>query len=182
MDTQALVAQVEGLRSCLGRSADSLSLDELLARSSSFELRVAVGGYDEGAAYAMHTIASSCAQAVETPADSVKRTVIVDCPTPTDGMRAFWLELLRRRLGPGGVAPSLIWTATRLLIALGPPPAQMLAYLANPEHKSSRYWPLRTNNLAANAKAMQALSAEQQRLLRSGQASLAGVLAGFGPD
>ena len=182
MGTQALAAQVEGLRGSLGRSAELLSLDELLARSSFFELRVAVGGYDEGAAYALHTMVTSCRQAQEAAAGAAKRTVTVDCPTPTDGMRIFWLELVRRLLGSAPVMPSLLWTASRLLVALGPPPAQILAYLANPEHKSSRYWPLRTNSPAANVKAGQGLSAEQQRLLGSGQVSLAGVLAAFTPQ
>jgi len=56
----------------------------------------------------------------------------------------------------------------------------VLAFLANPEHKSQRYWPLRTSSVAANEKAVQSLTPAQTQLLASGQASLAGVLATFG--
>jgi hypothetical protein len=73
-----------------------------------------------------------------------------------------------------------MWTPSRLLVALGPAPAQMLAFLANPEHKSQRFWPLKTNSVAANEKAVQALSPAQSQLLGSGQASLADVLETFG--
>ena len=73
-----------------------------------------------------------------------------------------------------------MWTQNRLLVALGPAPAQMLAFVANPEHKSSRYWPLRTNNPAANEKALAALSPAQTQLLAGGDVSLAAVLGGFG--
>jgi hypothetical protein len=55
-----------------------------------------------------------------------------------------------------------------------------LPCLANPEHKSQRFWPLHTNSAAANEKAVQALTPAQSQLLASGQASLAGVLATFG--
>lgn len=179
LGAQALAARVEGLKETLGRSSDALPLDELLAASSFFELRVAVGGLAEGGAYALHTVLSACQQLSDKPGDAIKQTVTLECPTPTDGMRAFWLELIRRRLGAAALTPSLVWTASRLLVALGPPPAQMLAYLANPEHKGARYWPLRTSNPAANEKAAQALSPEQQQLLTGGAVSLAGVLAAF---
>jgi len=105
--------------------------------------------------------------------------VTLECPTPTDGMRAFWMELVRRRLGPGAPTPSLMWTASRMLVALGPPPPQLLAFLANPDHKSQRYWPLRTNNATANEQAVHALPTPLSQLLASGQASLAGVLETF---
>jgi type VI secretion system ImpM family protein len=179
LTAQDLASQVDWLKETLGHTADALPLDELLAGSSFFEFRVAVGGVNEGAAYAMHTLASACEQSVTKPAESAKQTVTLDCPTPTDGMRAFWLELIRRRMGAATTTPSLMWTANRLLVALGPAPAQMLAFLSNPEHKASRYWPLRTNNLAANEKAVQSLAPAQVQLLATGEVSLATVLAGF---
>ena len=95
-------------------------------------------------------------------------------------MRAFWLELVGRKLRGGTITPSVMWTPSRLLVALGPAPAQMIAFLANPEHKAQRFWPLRTTNVAANEKAVQALTPAQSQLLGSGQASLADVLATFG--
>jgi type VI secretion system ImpM family protein len=180
LTAQDLASQVDWLKETLGHTPDALPLDSLLAGSSFFELRVAVGGLKEGAAYALHTLGSACEQALSKPAESAKQTVTLDCPTPTEGMRAFWLELIRRRLGATGTTPSLMWTTNRLLVALGPAPPQMLAYLANPEHKGSRYWPLRTNNMAANEKAEHALSPAQTQLLAGGEVSLAAVLASFG--
>lgn len=180
LTAQDLAAQVEWLKETLGQQAPALPLDELLAGSSFFELRVAVGGLNDGAGYALRTLMTACEQAKSKPAESAKQTVTVECPTPTEGMRAFWLELIRRRLGSVGFTPSVMWTADRLLVALGPAPPQMLAYLANPEHKGQRFWPLRTSNAAASEKAVQALSPAQAQLLGSGQASLAAVLATFG--
>jgi type VI secretion system ImpM family protein len=175
-----LAAQVDWLKQTLAQTAPALPLDELLAGSSFFELRVAIGGLNEGSAYALSTLATACEQAVTRPPESAKQTVTLECPTPTEGMRAFWLELIRRRLGAGASTPSLMWTASRMLVTLGPAPPQLLAFLANPEHKSQRYWPLRTSSAAANEKAVQALAPPQSQLLASGQASLAGVLATFG--
>jgi type VI secretion system protein ImpM len=180
LSTQDLAAQVDWLKQTLEQSAPSLPLDELLAGSSFFELRVAIGGMNEGGAYALSTLAMACEQSTTKPPESAKQTITLECPTPTDGMRAFWLELIRRRLGPGAAMPSLMWTATRMLVSLGPAPPQMLAFLANPEHKSQRFWPLHTTSAAANEKAVQALTPAQSQLFASGQASLAGVLATFG--
>ena len=115
LSTQDLAAQVDWLKQTLEQSAPSLPLDELLAGSSFFELRVAIGGMNEGGAYALSTLATACEQAAAKPPESAKQTTTLECPTPTDGMRAFWLELIRRRLGPGASAPSLMWTANMSL-------------------------------------------------------------------
>jgi type VI secretion system ImpM family protein len=180
LTAQDLAAQVDWLKETLKQSAPALPLDDLLAASSFFELRVAIGNLNEGGAYALHTLGMACQQALSKPAESAKQTVTLECPTPTEGMRAFWLELIRRHLSGGSFMPSVIWTPTRLLLALGPPPPQMLAFLANPEHKSQRFWPLHTSIVAANQKAVQSLTPAQAQLLGSGQASLADVLATFG--
>ena len=180
LSTQDLAAQVDWLKQTFEQTAPALPLDELLAGSSFFELRVAIGGLNDGAAYALSTLAMACEQLASKPPESAKQTVTLECPTPTDGMRAFWLELIRRRLAAGAPTPSLMWTASRMLVSLGPAPPQLLAFLANPDHKSQRYWPLRTSNLAANERAVQALPPMLSHLLASGEASLAGVLANFG--
>src|SRR5664279_1086490 len=180
LTAQDLAAQVDWLKETLKQSAPALPLDDLLAASSFFELRVAIGSLNEGGAYALHTLGMACEQALSKPAALAKQTVTLECPTPTEGMRAFWLELIRRHLSGGSFMPSVIWTPTRLLLALGPPPPQMLAFLANPEHKSQRFWPLHTSSVAANEKAVQSLTPAQAQLLGSGQASLADVLATFG--
>jgi type VI secretion system ImpM family protein len=180
LSAQDLAAQVDWLKQTLEQRAPALPLDELLAGSSFFELRVAIGGLTDGGGYALRTLMTACEQAAAKPAESAKQTITLECPTPTEGMRAFWLELLRRRLGATTFTPSVMWTASRLLVALGPAPPLMLAYLANPEHKGQRLWPLRTSNTVASEKAAQALSPAQAQLLASGQASLADVLATFG--
>jgi len=180
LNAQDLAAQVDWLKQTLEQSAPALPLNELLAGSSFFELRVAIGSLNEGGGYALHTLATACEQASAKPPESAKQTVTLECPTPTEGMRAFWLELIRRRLQLGASTPSVMWTPTRLLVALGPAPPQMLAYLANPQHKGQRYWPLHTSSVAAMEKAVQSLSPTQAQLLGSGQASLADVLATFG--
>ena len=182
LTAQDLAAQVDWLKETLKQSAPALPLDILLAGSSFFELRVAIGSLNEGGGYALHTLATACEQASTKPPESPKQTVVLECPTPTDGMRAFWLELIRRKLRSGAATPSVMWTPSRLLVALGPAPAQMLAFLANPEHKSQRFWPLHTDSVAANEKAVQALSSAQSQLLGSGQASLADVLETFGRE
>jgi type VI secretion system ImpM family protein len=179
LTAQDLASQVDWLKETLGQTTESLPLDTLLAGSSFFELRVAVGGLKDGAAYALNTLSTACAQAASKPAESAKQTVTLDCPTPTDAMRAFWLELVRRRLGAAAMTPSLMWTASRLLVSLGPAPAQLLAYLANPEHKGSRFWPLRTSSMTANDKAEQSLLPGQVQMLAGGEVSLAAVLAAF---
>jgi type VI secretion system ImpM family protein len=180
LTAQDLAAQVDWLKETLKQSAPALPLNELLAGSSFFELRVAIGSLNEGGGYALHTLVTACEQASTKPPETAKQTVVLECPTPTDGMRAFWLELIRRKLRPGTATPSVMWTPSRLLVALGPAPAQMLAFLANPEHKSQRFWPLHTTSVTANEKAVQALSPAQSQLLGSGQASLADVLETFG--
>ena len=180
LTAQDLAAQVDWLKETLKQSAPALPLNELLAGSSFFELRVAIGSLNEGGGYALHTLTTACEQASTKPPEAAKQTVVLECPTPTDGMRAFWLELIRRKLHPGAATPTVMWTPSRLLVALGPAPAQMLAFLANPEHKSQRFWPLHTTSVAANEKAVQALSPAQSQLLGSGQASLADVLETFG--
>jgi type VI secretion system ImpM family protein len=70
-------------------------------------------------------------------------------------------------------------TRDRLLIALGPAPSLMLAYLADPEHEGSHRWPLRTTDPSARLKAMEELSPGQRRVLAAGNAPLADVLQIF---
>jgi hypothetical protein len=84
-------------------------------------------------------------------------------------------------LGAETQMPSLLWTREtgRLLVALGAAPSLMLAYLADPEHKGSRLWPLRTPNQSARSDALERLSPPQRQVLAAGDASLADVLQLF---
>ena len=67
----------------------------------------------------------------------------------------------------------------RLLVALGPAPSLMLAYLADPDHKSTRRWPLRTSSQAARAGALERLSPAKREVLVAVDAPLSDVLSVF---
>jgi len=175
-----LATEIGALASGLRPAVRALDSHALLARSSGSDLRAAVGGTAEAAAYALTTLVAACAQARHAPA----RVLVLDCPAPTDELRTFWLELVRRRLGDAGPTPSFLWTKEggRLLIALGPAPSLMLAYLANPDHKGSRRWPLRTHDPKAGVNALDVLPGPSRQVLASGTASLADVLHVFAQD
>ena len=75
-----------------------------------------------------------------------------------------------RAAGSAGAhaVPSLLWTTgpeARLLLTLGPPSPVALAFLANPRHRSSRLWPLRTAVASAMDHAWAALSPQQRAVL-----------------
>jgi type VI secretion system protein ImpM len=172
-----LAAEIDALASGLRPAVQTLDINALLARSSCSDLGVAVGGLPEAAAYAITTLVAACSQ--PEAAGSSARVLVLDCPAPSDELRTFWLELVRRHLD--AQIPSALWTreAGRLLIALGPAPSLLLAYLADPEHKGSRRWPLRTLDQSARAKALEKRSPAQRRVLLAEDASLADVLQVF---
>src|SRR4029078_8778196 len=118
--------------------------------------------------------------ATASPSGTTPSAITVDAPAPSDASLRFWRELMTRRLEP--VRPSLLWTAGvegRLLAALGAPPAAFLSYLANPQHRASRFWPLRTEVAAAIDSTTKALTPHQRRLIDNDQSSLAALLAAF---
>lgn len=153
------------------------ALDALLDRSRCSHLRAAAGGPPEAAAYALTTLVAACCQSKAV--DSSERALVLDCPAPTDELRAFWLELVRRHLR--AQMPSFLWTRAngRLLVALGPAPSRLLAYLADPKHENSRLWPLRTIDQSALQNAFEKLSSGQTQTLAAMDASLADVLQAF---
>jgi type VI secretion system ImpM family protein len=175
-----LAAEIGSLASDFRPAVRVLDGDALLSRARCSDLCAAVGGSAEAAAYALTTLVAACTQARHAPA----RVLVLDCPAPTDELRTFWLELVCRRLGDAGPMPSFLWTreSGRLLVALGPAPSVMLAYLADPDHKGSRRWPLRTHDPKAGVNALQALPGPERQLLASGTASLADVLQLFAQD
>jgi type VI secretion system ImpM family protein len=147
-------------------------------------LGLALGGLPHGAAYALRTLQTGCDKAKAAPGGSPTGVITVDAPAPTDAVRLFWLELIRRRLGWHDSQPTFLWTpataaSPRLLVGLGPPHNTLLSFLANPRHKSGRFWPLRTEVDAALDNALAALAPEQRRVLESPAATLAEVLAVF---
>jgi len=144
-------------------------------------LGLALGGLPHGAAYALRTLQSACDRAKAAPAGSPTGVITVDAPAPTDAIRLFWLEIIRRRLGWHDAQPTFLWTnqSARLLVGLGPLSNTLLSFLANPRHKSGRLWPLRTDVDAALDTALAALTADQRKVLESPAATLADVLVPF---
>jgi type VI secretion system protein ImpM len=179
LTTTQLASEIDTLASSLRLAVHVPDINALLLQSSCSELCAALGGSCEAAAYALTTPITACAQA-KAPG-SPARVLVLDCPAATDELRAFWLELVRRHLDTEAQMPSFLWTreSNRLLVALGPPPSLMLAYLADPDHKGSRRWPLRTVSQSARANAIQKLSPTQSQVLAAENASLADVLHVF---
>lgn len=174
-----LAAEIETLASGFRPGVQASDINTHLVRSSCSDLQTAVGGPPEAAAYALTTLIAACSQS-RTPG-SPARVLVLDCPAPTDELRAFWLELVRRHLGATAQIPQSLWTrdSGRLLVALGPAPSLMLAYLADSDHKGTRRWPLRTSSQTARTGAMEKLSPSQLQVLAAQDASLADVLLVF---
>jgi type VI secretion system ImpM family protein len=173
-------AQAQSLAGTLNpeRTADVVSL---LRREHAAPLGLSLGGLPHGAAYAFRTLLTGCERA-RSASHAATGVVTVDGPSPTDASRLLWLELVHRRLGWRDAIPSFLWTrrdSSRLLVSLGPPATGLLSYLANPRHKSGRFWPLRTDVDSALDAALAALTPDQRRVLES-PATLADVLAAFG--
>ena len=176
-----LAAEACALASALQPAAPPFDLNAMLMRSNSSEICAAVGGLPDAAAYALTTVIAACSRTNTQPPESSGRVLALDCPAFNDGLRTFWLELVHRHLGAKVQTPSSLWTGDsgRLLVALGPAPSLMLAYLADPDHKRTRRWPLRTSSQAARASAMENLSPAQRQVLVAEDASLADVLSVF---
>jgi len=179
MTPEQLVAAAAALPTAES-GASGADVAPLLARAPLSDLAGAIGGLREGGPYALRTLLTACDQARKAGGGDGRTSVItVDAPAPNDGARLFWLELTRRRLGWSDAVPSMLWTrrgAGRLLLALGPPPPTMLAYLANASHRSQRFWPLRTDVRAAGDAALAALGPEQRRAVELQSGSLLDLL------
>jgi type VI secretion system protein ImpM len=133
------------------------------------------------AAFALHTLATACDRAAA-GTDTATAPLTVDAPVPGSAISALWLEIARRRLGWTEAVPSLLWTTgpgARLLLTLGPPSPMALAFLANPSHRSSRLWPLRTTAASALDHAWAALSPRQRAVLETPDAALGDLSAEF---
>jgi type VI secretion system ImpM family protein len=152
-----------------------------LAEESAQSLRDAVGGTPSGLSYAMRTFCTACDQAAKTGPVG-RGAITVDAPAPNPLARALWLELAQRRLRWHDAAPSMLWTegdAGRLLLTLGEPSPSAFGYLANPRHRSPRFWPLRTDVVPAIEQAVKALTHEQRRRVENPRVSLGELLSGF---
>jgi hypothetical protein len=159
--------------------------DADLAHEPVNPLVVALGGSPRALGYALRTMGLACDQASKYGPDAGAGVITVDAPTPTQVMARLWLKLAQRRLRWRQGLPSLLWTDPsldspgRMLVTLGPPSPAALAYLANPRHRSPRFWPLRTDVNVALDQAMQSLSPEQRRLVENPSACIGELLNAF---
>jgi type VI secretion system protein ImpM len=145
-------------------------------------LEAALGASRQAVAYALRTMTGACDRAVAGPPSSAN-ALTVDAPVTGPAMSALWLEIARSRLGWRDTVPSLLWTAgpqARLLITLGPPSPLALAFLANPQHRSSRLWPLRTTMASAADQAWATLTGPQRAAVEDPSASFGDLAAAFG--
>jgi type VI secretion system ImpM family protein len=153
-------------------------------------LAAILGGSPAAIAYALRTLTSACERSAQ-PLATAAGGVTVDAPTSGSATSALWLDLARRRLGWRDAVPSLFWTngsegaggeggsEGRLLMTLGPPSPLALAYLANPGHRSTRLWPLRTSVASAAEQALAALLPEQRRTVEDPAALLGDLASAF---
>jgi type VI secretion system protein ImpM len=145
-------------------------------------LEEALGGSGPAVAYALRTLVAACERTAAGAATSAN-SLTVDAPVTGSATIALWLQIAQSRLGGSETVPSLLWTAgspARLLITLGPPSPLALAFLANPQHRSSRLWPLRTKVTSAADQAWAALTLPQRAAVEDPSASLGDLAAVFG--
>jgi type VI secretion system protein ImpM len=145
----------------------------------------ALGGSPLELAYAFRTMGLACDQATKYGPAADSGVITVDAPAPTPIIRQMWLELVQRRLRWREGLPSLLWiepsadAAGRMLLTLGPPSSSAFGFLANPKHRSRRFWPLRTDVSVALDQALQALSPDQRRAVENPSVSLGDLVAVF---
>ncbi|MEP6651873.1 MAG: type VI secretion system-associated protein TagF [Myxococcales bacterium] len=154
----------------------------VLAQEPAQPLIAALGDTPNALAYALRTFISACDQAAKTGPDGRGGVITVDAPAPSLAVRELWIQIARRRLGWRDASPSLLWTegATgRMLITLGPPGSAALSYLANPRHRASRFWPLRTEVTAAIDQAMNAMTPEQRQQIDRSDVCLGDLVSSF---
>lgn len=173
-DGAALTAQAQGMApAALG------AVDSVWRQRPRAVVLDALGGSPAALAYALRTLQMATDRAKT--GGAAANGLTIDAPAPTGEAVGLWLEIVRRRVGPRAV-PSLIWTEGnegRLLITLGSPAPASLAYLANPRHRSSKLWPLRTTMATAADEALRALTPEQRRLVENPGATLGDLASAF---
>ncbi|HLK92910.1 MAG TPA: type VI secretion system-associated protein TagF [Polyangia bacterium] len=131
-------------------------------------------------AYALRTLVAACERAAGAAA-TAGNALTVQAPIFGPAQSALWLEVARRRLG--ATIPSLLWTAEgegNLLVTLGPPAPLALAFVANPRHRSTRLWPLRTAVASAADQAWAALEPSQRQAIEEPYGTLGDLAASFG--
>jgi type VI secretion system ImpM family protein len=181
MDGAALAGKAQALA---GPPSPSSAPDRWSNRPAR-ELSLLFGDSPKAVAYALRTLVTACERSAQGGANP-SAALTVDAPTSGSETSALWLDIVSRRIAgsgaPAAFATSLLWTNEpngRLLVTLGPMSPSALAYVANPRHRSSRFWPLRTDAVAATEQAWAALGAQQQRAIEEPASSLGGLAAVF---
>jgi type VI secretion system protein ImpM len=179
-----LSQRIQDLSGVVSSTDASLALGDVTwpADEPLSSLRSVVGG-DAPLAYAFRTFGAACDQAAKAGPRPTTGTITLDAPVPTLADFGLWLEIASRRLGWGETVPSMLWTdgpAGRLLLTMGLPVAPAFAFLANPRHRSPRFWPLRTDVTAAVDKAFGALAPNQKLCVENQASTLADAAAAFG--
>jgi type VI secretion system protein ImpM len=132
--------------------------------------------------HGLHMFRTGCAQV--TGRNPGSAAIILECPARDDVQVDFWLSLAHGLLRWTDAPPSLLWTDTaspdsRLLIALGSPPAGVIHYLADPAVIADRLWPMRTTSAASIEGGRTALTAAHRRVLEPPAPTAAAVLDGL---
>jgi type VI secretion system protein ImpM len=170
----------------IGARAQSLSATPMQDVGKAWErepvkpLVTALGGSPSALAYALRTLLTAIESTKSGAAAT--NTLTVDSPAPTPEIASFWLEIVRRCLRGSDTTVSLLWTngpEGRLLVTFGALSPTVFAYLANPRHRSSRLWPLRTTGESAMDQAMAALTGEQRRVVEDPAATLGELASKF---
>ena len=183
--TLVLAGETMGAADLVARaqSLSSTPLQEVgrdWGKQSAESLVMALGGSPSALAYALRTLQTAIDGTKSGAA--VTNTLTIDAPASTPAMASFWLEMVRRRLRGSDTAVSLLWTdgpEGRLLVTFGALSPAMFAYLANPRHRSSRLWPLRTTVTSAMDQAIVGLTAEQRRVVEDPAATLGELASKF---
>ncbi len=136
---------------------------------AAFAARVFAPSAVDPLAYALCTLRRAAALADE--------EITLDLPSTCATDTLAWLELLRSLLGQERRPSALLWAAGsgRLLASLGEISPRLIAFLQDPQHRSSRRWPVWTESAAAGELARAELSEGERRLLLGG-ASLSDLI------
>ena len=105
--------------------------------------------------------------AVQRAAGLVDRELTLDVPVPSLSELFVWLELMFVSRVGSSKPSRILWSPSlrRMLVCLGSPSTQLLAYLNRPDHRSSRRWPLWTETRPSALWARAELGGETVRCL-----------------
>ncbi|HEX2659942.1 MAG TPA: type VI secretion system-associated protein TagF [Polyangia bacterium] len=176
LDGAAVLEQLRGLnvgavRAPSDAAWESETIQPLLA---------AFNGSAPDLAYALKTMGAACDQALKAGVPGRATPITIDAPAPTARLRAWWIELVCRRLRWRDAYPALMWTQTgRLLMTLGNPIPAGICYVCNSRHRATRFWPLRTSVSTAADSAINGLTPEQRQCVERPETSLADLMAAF---